>query len=639
MIANVILPTSKSPPGLIQDSGLITTHTDTCDINVSPDKRTIFLHGENHLVQALKVRPCINQALYRPISHSLPQTALETAFSAARSTYDVTTQPSQNLQQSKSQGRQLMRTSGRDRERGEKRPQEPEESARTSHPLRADDTNGTHGEDEPIMMGVPHLLLGDGASVNGGSALESEPEPEPTLVAQPWPSGKGGRRDAQDGIGQGSSGIIDRPRSRAPSEPLFFPESDEENDTSRVDKGKKKEGTGSRQSGDKRACSPQTIRSASTSTTTLTHIARSSTNIPDKPRSVQTVLSTRGAAWNLRKDRDANAEDGRERKRARLSSEGDRVPTKKSFRSSLSQFLGTGRKALPDEEAEESGSDGKNDEDRDQGRGARKGGDSSEVDELDEEDMGEKRPGRGRKKRLRAGSDSSQVTMIVPSDDEHAMDVDGSPSTIIKPSHPTGPSTPQTSAGNVAGGTEDLSGDDWAFSSTLVGTYVPPAGKTVEPSSSSSYTRPLAETDTDFVTLRVNLVSIGSYYLDMHNHFSSSSESPSTPPLPTPNSTLRSAVSSANLETAAEDTVAAAALSRVISKTDFERMVVAGQFNLGFIIVRKRSGAMQGGGGGTMDDLFIVDQHAADEKWNFETLQEKTVIASQKLFRCVFPIR
>ncbi|KAI9566649.1 hypothetical protein HD554DRAFT_1104666 [Boletus coccyginus] len=561
VIANVILPTNA------------------CDINVSPDKRTIFLHGENNLVQALK-------------------TVLETAFSAARSTYDVTTQPSQtqvaqqNAHQSESQGGPSMRTWERDRERGEKRPQHvppssdpdgPEESARRSHPPQPDDTNGIHGGDEPIMMGIPHLLLGDGARINGGSASESESEPEPTLVAKPRPSGKGGRSGAQDGVGQGGSGMIDRPRSRAPSEPLFFPESDEENDTSRVDKGKKKEGAGSGQNGDERACSLQTTRGA-TSTATLTHIARSSTNVPDKPRSLQTVLSTRGAAWNLRRDGDANAEDGRERKRARLSSEGDRVPTKRSFRSSLSQFLGSGRKALPDEEAEESGSDGKNDKDRDQGRGAWKGGDSSEVDELDEEDEGEKPPGKGSGKRPRAG--------------------------------------------DVAGGIEDLSGDDWAFSSTLVGTYVPPAGKTVEPSSNSSSTRLLAETDTDFVTLRVNLVSIGSYYLDMHNHLS---ESPSTPPLPTPSSTLRSAVSSANLETAAEDTVAAAALSRVISKTDFEHMVVAGQFNLGFIIVRKRSDAMQGGG--TMDDLFIVDQHAADEKWNFETLQEKTVIASQRLFR------
>jgi MutL C terminal dimerisation domain len=37
----------------------------------------------------------------------------------------------------------------------------------------------------------------------------------------------------------------------------------------------------------------------------------------------------------------------------------------------------------------------------------------------------------------------------------------------------------------------------------------------------------------------------------------------------------------------------------------------------------------------TMDDLFIVNQHAADEKYNFETLQQTTSIKSQNLFRWV----
>ncbi|KAK0208879.1 hypothetical protein DFS33DRAFT_1306169 [Desarmillaria ectypa] len=70
-----------------------------------------------------------------------------------------------------------------------------------------------------------------------------------------------------------------------------------------------------------------------------------------------------------------------------------------------------------------------------------------------------------------------------------------------------------------------------------------------------------------------------------------------------------------------------AALSRVISKSDFSEMDVVGQFNLGFIVTRRRKGE------DGMDDLFIVDQHAADEKYNFETLQETTIIRSQKLFR------
>lgn len=75
----------------------------------------------------------------------------------------------------------------------------------------------------------------------------------------------------------------------------------------------------------------------------------------------------------------------------------------------------------------------------------------------------------------------------------------------------------------------------------------------------------------------------------------------------------------------AENDDAADVLSRTIEKTDFGEMDILGQFNLGFIIARRRKDGA--------DDLFIVDQHAADEKYNFETLQQTTKINSQKLFR------
>ncbi|OZJ03360.1 hypothetical protein BZG36_02984 [Bifiguratus adelaidae] len=65
-------------------------------------------------------------------------------------------------------------------------------------------------------------------------------------------------------------------------------------------------------------------------------------------------------------------------------------------------------------------------------------------------------------------------------------------------------------------------------------------------------------------------------------------------------------------------------LNKVISKSDFTRMMVLGQFNLGFIIALLATDGRR--------DLFIIDQHASDEKYNFETLQQTTVIQSQKLF-------
>ncbi|KAJ7590681.1 DNA mismatch repair protein [Mycena floridula] len=75
-----------------------------------------------------------------------------------------------------------------------------------------------------------------------------------------------------------------------------------------------------------------------------------------------------------------------------------------------------------------------------------------------------------------------------------------------------------------------------------------------------------------------------------------------------------------------ESDSAADALSRIIEKEDFGTMTVLGQFNLGFIVVRRK--LLE-----DVDDLFIIDQHAADEKYNFETLQQTTNIKSQRLFR------
>lgn len=78
-----------------------------------------------------------------------------------------------------------------------------------------------------------------------------------------------------------------------------------------------------------------------------------------------------------------------------------------------------------------------------------------------------------------------------------------------------------------------------------------------------------------------------------------------------------------------DDQAASAALSRVIEKQDFEVMEILGQFNLGFILVRLAKAHERS----RTDDLFIIDQHAADEKYNFEDLQQSTSIKSQRLLR------
>lgn len=62
-------------------------------------------------------------------------------------------------------------------------------------------------------------------------------------------------------------------------------------------------------------------------------------------------------------------------------------------------------------------------------------------------------------------------------------------------------------------------------------------------------------------------------------------------------------------------------LLNVIMQEHFTQMRIVGQFNLGFMICLLGS------------DLFILDQHACDEKYNFEVLQKTTTIHQQPLVR------
>jgi len=62
-------------------------------------------------------------------------------------------------------------------------------------------------------------------------------------------------------------------------------------------------------------------------------------------------------------------------------------------------------------------------------------------------------------------------------------------------------------------------------------------------------------------------------------------------------------------------------LGRNITKQMFAKMQIIGQFNLGFIIAKLKN------------DLFIVDQHASDEKYNYETLQRTHCLKGQRLIQ------
>ena len=64
-----------------------------------------------------------------------------------------------------------------------------------------------------------------------------------------------------------------------------------------------------------------------------------------------------------------------------------------------------------------------------------------------------------------------------------------------------------------------------------------------------------------------------------------------------------------------------ARFERVFKKRYFRDMEILGQFNLGFIVARLGH------------DLFILDQHACDEKFNFERLHRNAKMHSQRLIQ------
>jgi DNA mismatch repair protein PMS2 len=130
------------------------------------------------------------------------------------------------------------------------------------------------------------------------------------------------------------------------------------------------------------------------------------------------------------------------------------------------------------------------------------------------------------------------------------------------------------------------------------------------------------------VTIRCDLNKIRHAW----SHLERAKPKPAPPDPSSTASRVRDALDTANVENAEDNAKASAALSRIITKTDFNKMQVIGQFNLGFIVTRWRK-CEEG-----LDDLFVIDQHAADEKFNFETLQQTTVIESQRLFRWVVGI-
>ncbi len=365
-----------------------------------------------------------------------------------------------------------------------------------------------------------------------------------------------------------------------------------------------------------------------------------------KGKGEQMVLSTEGAAWNLRT---REAEEERPRKKSRLepgaaSASGvqARREVQKGMRDILRGFARKGSRVeevdmsmdvdAEDEDAdadEAAASSGEEDEDGDKGG---KNAASMNVDmEVDEED-----PGRGsvdesadESSDMRAGvreppgtEPSSSGVDVEPMDsDPEEGERAVSARQIIEPTHPDG----GRGRGKVSRPRSDLGGK----------------------SSISATSEEIVRTgEGESIWLSFDVSRVAASWERLRSSFKDAEKERRDRAEREDCKRITALDSAAGVGSAADDEEAVEALSRVIEKTDFERMEVVGQFNLGFIVVRRRKAASAGSpsdsgnsshssaGGTDMDDLFIVDQHAADEKYNFETLQKTTRIDSQKLFRC-----
>ncbi|OAX33701.1 DNA mismatch repair protein MutL [Rhizopogon vinicolor AM-OR11-026] len=587
--------------------------TYACDVNVSPDKRTIFLHSEQNLIQALKV-------------------ALEEAFASSRSTFDVGTQPLQQPALHPSFTRKV--------------------SARTtttraaSRPARSVEANpdqdgpsGRGHEDYPAAktLGTPHLLLdperappshhqldmtaaeaplrqpgvtssalplfipdpeveGDGGSVSQANhpdeidvdrtredetALEDQDQEQPV---QEYVVSAADRTRALRALRQSRKN-----RSVMQARPIL-------SDGSRPEHGDDDgdgDGDGDEDAREEVVSAADRIRASRA----LSQSRKRSASVSQAPV-VQTVLSTKGASWNVGRSGGGEGDDDRgSRKRLRLAERDGRA----SFRSTLSQFARAGSKV------------GKTSGDRSPPEEI---DDAEEQDELMGDDEAANVPVKTRTKRTsRRGHRTSEGTVVLP-DDDAAMDIEFSES-VHAPPHPPELAPQAAVIDDDVPGIIDLTGDD--LSMTLVDTDA----------NSSTAHSPKDHLQT--ITLRCDLDKIHHAWV----HLEQAKVKPTTPGDSSPTSATqvhdRDALDAANVENTEDNAKASAALSRLISKTDFNKMQVVGQFNLGFIVTRWRK--CEEGEERGLDDLFIIDQHAADEKYNFEMLQQTTVIESQRLFR------
>jgi DNA mismatch repair protein PMS2 len=342
-------------------------------------------------------------------------------------------------------------------------------------------------------------------------------------------------------------------------------------------------------------------------------------------RAVQMVLDTTSASWNLKP-----GQEGPPRKRphhADMSGSSSGKSARANMRAQLAGFARGGARLVQEKE-DEGESDSPEDE---------------EVTEGIEQMTVDENPERLRSSSPKKMDDDSDVVELEIGDEdksstdvvEETMVIDSSESEDDKTSER--PNDTSRSAGAATAGSPNSAqaSDDLTSNTDALPSSSSEAGATSESAVPATPSSPSKVSSIPSEVVRTAKEDSASPAFDLRRTTNAwraylEHKSSSQPQLPQP-ATRPSDLESADL--GADDEKATAALARVLSKVDFGLMEVVGQFNRGFIVARlSKSG---GEGLGATDDLFIVDQHAADEKYNFETLQATTRLESQRLFTWV----
>ncbi|THH30140.1 hypothetical protein EUX98_g4035 [Antrodiella citrinella] len=560
--------------------------TDSLDINVSPDKRTIFIHSENSLIQALKA-------------------ALEEMFAPSRSTYNINTQNTTVFTTPQ-------RTSSKE-------------------PLFIEDDDGDDTIGAPTSQddgfGEPTLLqepATEASATDPGARDSASLPPEETDNAARDETG-----DHRPMSPSATQMMMDVSESSPPSTP--------------------KPATRSSSASDHVSRTPPAASSSKRDTTSST-----------RPRVVQMVLSTENAAWNLR--RSADSDSDRPRKKQKTDSGGARKASSGANKDLIKQLVDFARsgsqvtlcKDAEEEEIEEEDAEEVEEERMEPSEDLDQEADAIPSEPGDEEsqrilseDFAAHRDGNGLPSEGHEEDEASEAEAEAEAEDD-IRDVN-----MADVSHVTGSVEQEDSEDDHlpdpikedAQTYEDIPvidvsqlDDPSQFHLDTPSSH-PVQDEDESAISDSSRGAPLSPEivrtkDEDGISVHFDLDALTTSWQRLGQRLTSRRAAPVAAERTSAEQTALSR--DARSTGTEEDGNASEVLSRVLDKADFLTMEVVGQFNKGFIITRLRkdqNGMGPGSVGSHLDDLFIVDQHAADEKYNFERLQATTRIEAQKLYR------